>query len=254
LAALRNYRELVLELASRNIKTRYKRSMLGVAWTMLNPLLIMLIMTMVFANVLRANVDNYAVFLLSALLLWNFFSQTATSVATEIVWGGALLSRIYIPPSAFAVSALGAGLVNATLSLVPLLLVMAVTGVPITASVLFAPIGILAASMFALGVGLAIARLAMNFRDVIDMFQISTVAWMYVTPVIYPAQIIPEEFAWIIAYNPMTLIIEIFRTCFLAGTMPAAEQVVVSLAVGAVSLVLGWIYFCRGVHEFPYQV
>ena len=122
-AVLRN-KDLMAQLIKRDLVTRYKRSVLGVAWTMLNPLGTMLILTFVFSNFFKSAVPHYPVYILSGLLVWNFFSQGTNAAISGLVWGGSLLKRIYIPSTVFGVSAIGTALVNLILSLVPLLLVM----------------------------------------------------------------------------------------------------------------------------------
>ncbi|MFN8525895.1 MAG: ABC transporter permease [Chloroflexota bacterium] len=254
LRAVAAYRDLVRELVARSIKTRYKRSVLGVAWTMLNPLMIMLILTAVFSSVFRITVEHYAVYFLSAVLLWNFFSQTAVAIANEIVWGGSLLTRIYVPPGVFAASALGAGLVNIVLSLVPLAIVMLITGVPLSPALIFLPLAALATAMFAVGVGLLISRLAIVFSDVLDMFQILLLAWMYCTPIMYPLSIIDAEYRWLMFLNPMYYMVEMWRQPVYSGLVPSASVMLTGLGLGVGTLVLGWWYFTGAVDEIAYRV
>jgi ABC-type polysaccharide/polyol phosphate export permease len=160
-----SHQHLIFQLVRRDILTRYKRSFLGVAWTMLNPLGIMLIMSFVFSHIF-GQVHSYPAFILSGLVAWNFFAQSTTSAMSSLVWGGGLLQRIYIPRASFGISAIGSGLVNLLLSFVPLLLVMAVTGAPIRITVLFLPVSLLLLAFFTLGLGLAISTMAIYFPDV----------------------------------------------------------------------------------------
>ncbi|HEB65785.1 MAG TPA: hypothetical protein ENJ02_09625, partial [Chloroflexi bacterium] len=121
--ALIEYRELVVQLVERSIKARYKRSVLGVAWTMLNPFLTMVVLTVVFSQVFKFTTENYPVYVLSGIMAWNFFAGTTTSAMGEMVWGGGLLNRIYVPKAVFAVAALGTSAVNLFLSLIPLFVI-----------------------------------------------------------------------------------------------------------------------------------
>ena len=123
------YRDLVLQLVRRDIVTRYKRSVLGIAWTMLQPLGMMLILTLVFST-LFSSVRGYPTYILSGLIAWTFFSQTTSAIITHTVWGGELFRRIYLPRTSFAVSSVGTGLVNIGLSLVPLFVIMLITSTP----------------------------------------------------------------------------------------------------------------------------
>ncbi|MEP7340305.1 MAG: ABC transporter permease, partial [Acidobacteriota bacterium] len=205
---LYKYRDLLYQMVGRNIKTRYKRSALGILWTLLNPLLMMLVLTFVFANVFRFQAKNYAAYALAGLALWNFFSQTTSGAMSEMVWGGNLMNRIYMPRAIFAATALGTSLVNLLLSLIPLFIVMVGTGMPIRRTVLILPVSILLTAMFAFGIALFLSTLAVYFADVLEMYQILLTAWMYFTPIIYPKEIIPEHLRWLFNLNPMYHLLE----------------------------------------------
>lgn len=248
------YRDLLAQLIARNIKVRYKRSVLGIAWTMLNPLLIMAILTLVFSSLFRVAVEHYAVYLLSGLVLWNFFSQTTTLAMSELVWGGGLFHRIYIPRTVFALSAVGTGIVNLLFALVPLAIIMLATGAPLQSTLLFLPIPIVLTAMFALGVGLLLSVLAANFADVVEVYQIVITAWMYLTPIIYPVDIIPEQYRAFFNLNPMFHLLETFRQPIYAGVIPGPYRLLTAAAIALVTLVIGWGYFARKADEFAYRI
>ncbi len=188
-----HFRNLIGQLIRRDVTARYKRSVLGVGWTMLNPLGMMLVLTLAFSKILRFDIPAYPTFVLSGLLAWGFFAQTTTASMVNFVWGGGLLSRIYIPRSSFALAAIGTGLVNLGLSLVPMLIVMIIEGSAITPALLFLPVPVLLLVCFSLGIGLLISTWAIYFPDVAEMFQIVLTAWMYITPIIYSAAMLPEQ-------------------------------------------------------------
>ena len=248
------YRELLAKLVSRNIKTRYKRSVLGIAWTMLSPLMMMIVMTLVFSSIFRMNLEHYPVYLLSGLVFWNFFSQTTSSAMNELVWGGSLMTRIYMPRSIFAFTALGTGLVNIVLSLIPLLLIMLVTGAPLRLSLFFLPVSILIVGMFALGVGLFLSTLGVYFTDVLEMYQIVLMAWMYFTPVIYPIEIIPASYIWVFYLNPLYYLLEVFRQPIYLGKLPDLQTLAVASLLSSLTLIFGWWFFTRKADEFAYRV
>ena len=207
------YKYLILQLVRRDVLTRYKRSVLGVGWTLLNPLGMMLILTIAFSQVFKFDVEGYPTFVLSGLLPWTFFSQTTTAAMTNLIWGGDILNRIYIPRGSFAIAAIGTGLVNILLSTAPLLLVMLLTGIPITPAIAFLPIPILLLACFSLGVGLLISTLAVYFPDIAEMYQIILMGWFYLTPIIYPESILPEAFQTIALYlNPMYYLVTVSYT------------------------------------------
>ncbi len=254
LRELLRYRDLVVQIVRRDILTRYKRSVLGVAWTMLNPLGTMLVLTIAFSKAFGTTV-GYASYVLSGLIAWTFFAQTTNAAISHLVWGGGLLKRIYVPRTVFAVSAIGTGLVNVFLSLIPLLLVMLATGVAIRWSVLLIPIPILFLALFSLGVGLLISTIAVYYTDVAEMYQIVLTAWMYLSPIIYPESILPEAYRiWIARLNPMYHLVRLFRAPLYEGNIPQLSDVLLTGLVSVVTLLVGWIIFAKKADEFAYRV
>lgn len=254
LRELARYRDLLVQLIARNIKTRYKRSALGILWTMLNPLLMMVVLTFVFSAVFRFQTTHYAAYALAGLSLWNFFAQTTTGAMSELIWGGGLMNRIYLPRAIFAFTALGTGLVNLLLSLVPLFAIMIVTGVPIRPAILILPLPIILTAMFALGVALFLSRVAAYFADVMEMYQILLMAWMYLTPVIYPKEIIPESYRWLFNLNPMYHLLEIFRAPLYAGWFAGVKTMAAAAVASILTLAFGWWYFSRKADELAYRI
>jgi len=254
LIELIRYRDLLVQLISRNIKIRYKRSILGILWTLLNPLMMMFVLWGVFSEVFRFTVEYYGVYVLSGLVFWNFFAQTTSAAMSELVWGGALLNRIYVPRAVFAVTALGTGLVNLLLSVLPLVVIMLVAGMPLTASLLLLPVPIFLVSLFALGVALFLSTLALYFADVLDMYQIFLTLWMYLTPVIYPKDIMPERYRWIFSINPMYYLLEEFRVPIYSGWASGSGTVVIAGVSAFLVLILGWWFFTLKADELSYRV
>jgi ABC-type polysaccharide/polyol phosphate export permease len=250
---LKHYRYLLKQLVSRDIVARYKRSFLGVAWTMLNPLGTMLIMTFVFSNLFKS-VQSYPVYILSGLIAWNFFAQGTNAAMSGLVWGGSLMQRIYLPRTIFGVSAIGTALVNLLLSIIPLLLVMVITQTTIHPTFLFLPISILLLTAFALGFGLLLSALAIFFPDVAEMYQIMLMAWMYLTPVIYPEEIIPAQFMTIYRINPMYWMLKMFRMPVYEGVIPTLQDLWPALAWSVGMLIVGWLFFTSRSDEYAYRV
>lgn len=248
-----HYRNLVLQLLRRNILARYKRSFLGVAWTMLNPLGMMLVFTMAFSAAF--NTPGYAAYVLCGITAWNFFAQTTNAAIVDLVWGGQLLHRIYIPRTSFALAGIGTGLVNAVLSLLPLGLVMIFSDIPLTWSVTFLPISLLIMACFSLGVGLLLSTFAVYFPDVAQMYQIILQAWMYLTPVIYPETILPESIRfWVVRLNPMYALVNLFRLPIYDGRFPTWNEVLPITLISLAVLVVGWWYFSIKSDEFAYRI
>jgi len=251
-----NYRNLIQQLVRRDILTRYKRSVLGIAWTLLNPLGMMLVLTLAFSQIFRfATVNGYPAYVLSGLLPWNFFSQATTAAMVNLIWGGGLLHRIYIPRASFAIAAIGTGLVNTILATIPLLLVMLITGVPIRISIIFLPVPLLLLAAFSLGLGLLISTVAAYFPDVSEMYQILLAAWFYLTPIIYPADILPEAYGyWITMLNPMFHLVNLYRIPTYYGRFPTLEELIPSLVISTVMLVIGWWVFSNKSDEIAYRI
>jgi len=247
------YRDLIYQLVRRDIVTRYKRSVLGIAWTMLQPLGMMVIMTVVFSNLFQS-VKGYPTYILSGLVAWTFFSQTTTSTIHQVVWGGTLFRRIYLPHTSFAVSAISTGVVNLALSLVPLVALMLVTGRSLHWSALFVPVAMILLAAFALGVGLILSALGVYFPDVVEMYQIVLVAWMYLTPIIYPEEILPAAYRfWITNLNPMYHMVNIFRKPLYDGILPSWNELGIAGIIAVVTLVIGWLFFSNKADEFAYR-
>ncbi|HUF40142.1 MAG TPA: ABC transporter permease [Anaerolineales bacterium] len=248
------YRYLIWQLISRNIKIRYKRSFLGIAWSMLNPLGTMIVMVIVFSTLFGRGV-NYPVYLLTGLLAWSFFSEASTMIINSMIWGSSLLQRIYLPRTAFALSAVGTGLVNLLLAIIPLLIIMLFTGAPIRPAVLFTLIPMLLLLMFTLGVGLALSIGAMYFADISEMFKVVLRAWMYLTPIIYPESLLASNgYGWVLRFNPMYYLIRVFREPFETGTLPSWDVFLPALLIAVFTLVLGWLVFTWYSDEFTHLV
>jgi|RhiMetdeSRZDD1v2_1073273.scaffolds.fasta_scaffold154349_4 ABC-2 type transport system permease protein len=254
LLELWRYRDLVVQLVRRDVVARYKRSLLGVAWTMLNPVGTMVVLTVVFSRVFGTP-PAYAVYLLSGLLAWNFFSQTTLSAMRQLVWGATLMHRIYVPRTIFAVTAVGTGLVNLALGVVPLFAVVLATGLRPRMSVLFLPVAMLLLTAFALGVGLLLSTLAAYFVDVAELTELALPVLLYLTPVIYPAEILPEPVrALVVRANPLHCLIELFRAPLYAGVWPDPAMVLLGVLWAGTALAAGWLVFTSRADEFPYRV
>lgn len=256
LRELFNYRHLVLQLVRRDVLTRYKRSVLGVAWTLLNPLGMMLVLTLAFSQIFRFGTDySYPAYVLSGLLAWNFFSQTTTAAMVNLVWGGGLLNRIYVPRASFAVAAIGTGMVNLVLATIPMLLVLIITKVPLRWEFLFLPVPMLLLAAFSLGLGLLISTIAVYFPDVSEMYQIILTAWMYLTPIIYPLDIVPKQFLiWVTRLNPLYYLVHVYRLPVYYGRLPNWGELLPAIGIATAMLAFGWWVFTSKADEFSYRI
>lgn len=254
LLALVKYKELIVQFVSRTIKTRYKRSVLGVAWTLLNPLLTTIVLTIVFSSVFRFAIQHYAVYVLCGLVTWNFFSSTTSASMGEMIWSGNLLGRIYVPKSVFAVSAIGTGLVNLVLTLIPVLLIALILGIPPRPALLVLPVSILLLSVFSLGIGLLLATTAVYFADMVPVYNVLLTIWMYATPIIYPIDAVPERLVWVLKLNPLYYLLEILRKPIFEGAIPDLQTWLIAAACAFLALILGGLIFTAKSDEYAYRV
>ena len=248
------YRSLLRNLVARDLKVRYKRSALGIVWTMLNPLLLMVIFTIVFAHIMRVTVEHFTVYFLSAFVLWNFFAQ-ATSWSTGCLLGYApLIKKIYLPKSIFVIATVLAGTVNLLISLVPLAIIMVCVGHPFSPAMAFLPVPIALTTLFSLGLSLALAPLCVMFADIVPIYAVVLTAWMYLTPIIYPLNALPDRYRNLILMNPMTHLVEAFRTPIYQGALPSSHVMITATVAAFGTLVIGWVIFDRYSDRIAYLV
>jgi ABC-type polysaccharide/polyol phosphate export permease len=250
---LLRYRFLVRNLISRDLKVRYKRSTIGFVWVMLNPLLTMIVMAVVFSQILGIRVEHYAVYLLSGLLLWNVYAQGTTAAMSGLVGNGQVLRKLYVPPSAFVVSAIGSALVNFLYALVPLALVAAANQIwpQVPWAMLLVPT--LLVTMFSLGIGLMVSALYVFFRDTFEIYQVLLQAYYFLTPLMYKASQLPEPLRSAEQFNPMALYLDMFRNAMMSGTLPSVQELGWAVGMAVVVLVAGWTVFTRVEEKFAYH-
>lgn len=251
--ALWSYRALVYELVIRDIKVRYKRSVLGVFWTMLAPLLNMVALTLVFSAILKQQIRNYPVYFMTGSILWTYFSQVTSSAASQTQDSNELAKRIYIPRSVFVASSIGVGLVNLVLSIVPLLLILVATGFPLHATWYFLPVSVFMVTLFAAGTGFLLFTLASRFTDIREMYLVLVQTWFFLTPIVYHPSIVPAKFRLALWANPMYYLVRTFREPIYDGVLPSWRLLAASLAVSVGLFLTGWIYFCHRAEEFAFQ-
>ena len=249
---LYKYRDLIVQLIRRDLVSRYKRSVLGVLWTMLSPLGTMLVMTIVFSQVFD-RVESYPIYVLSGLTAWNLFSQSTTHSMNSIIWGSNLNKSIFLPCTSFVVSAIGSSIVNLFISLVPLMIIMIVTGVSISFKMLLVPIPIILLGLFSLGVSLFLASFSVIFPDIAEMYNIFLRALMYATPIIIPIESLQAIMGGIILkYNPLYYYVTFFRLLVIEGVIPTWNLIWISVGLAFISLAIGWIVYTTRADKFPY--
>jgi homopolymeric O-antigen transport system permease protein len=252
LAELVRYRQLVAILVVRELKVRYKRSVFGLLWTMLNPLLLMVVYTVVFSTIMKAPQRNFAIFLLSGLLPWLFFSIAVLQGLNSILVNQDLIRKVRLPQAVFPLSVVGSNLVNFAVSLVPLFLLMAVLRQPFTAALLFLPVGILVLTAFTSGVTLLFATFTVFFRDVRHLAEVALQMLLYLSPVFYDLQMLGQHDAWwfrafrlSLRVNPLWYLLELVRDPVYYGRLPSLQTVGIASAAALAALLLGFAVFRR---------
>jgi lipopolysaccharide transport system permease protein len=251
LAELWRFRELLYFLTLRDIKVRYKQTLLGIAWVLLQPLLTMLIFTLVFNRFVRVNTGAmpYPLFALSGLMLWLFFANAVTNSAASLVLNAQLITKVYFPRMFIPAATVGTGLVDSGISLLLLVLVAFYYGTSWTLSALLLPLFVLMMALFALGVGLIFASLTVKYRDLRHALPFLIQLWMFASPVVYPANLVPEKWRWILVINPIAPILEGFRAS-LVGNALDWQHILIALAIIMFVLIVSLYIFRRAEDGF----
>lgn len=248
------YRDLVRTLVARELKVRYRRSAIGFLWSMLQPLLTMVVLTAVFSSLFRFDLPRYPVYALAGIMFWNFFSQSITASMNSLRGNAQLFTKVPVPKAVFPVATVLAGLINLLLALVPLFGILLVTGHPIRPAVLFLPVAILLATLFTLGAGLLLSPLSVFFHDIIEMVGVLLTLFMYLTPLFYPMDIVPERYRWAVRFNPIRSVLEVFRDPIYYGKIPPLSHLTVAVTVAVLALVVGGVAFRKSSDRIPFYV
>lgn len=238
------YRYLLINLVKRDIKVRYRRSVLGLLWTVLNPLLMMVVITVVFSTLFKQNIENFPIYYLTGSLLFSFNSETTSNALYSIISSASLMKKVYIPKYLFPISKVVSGLVNLGFSLIAMFIVMIVLDVEFKPTLLLIPIPIMYIFLFSTGLGMVLAALTVYFRDIAHFYGVFVMAWTYLTPIFYPETILPPialKLQWI---NPMYHYIQYLRDLVIYGNVPSMMRNIACLLFGVVMLVVGtWIFY-----------
>lgn len=251
---LLRYRDLVWYLVLRDLKVRYRRSSIGFLWSMLQPLLTMVVLQAVFSAVFRFKLPNYPVYVLAGVLFWNFFSQSIVASMNSLRNNAGLLTKLPVPKAVFPLATVVSGVINLLLALVPLVVLLVVTGHPLGPSLLFLPVSILLAALFTLGAGLLLSPLAAFFSDVIEMVMVLLTLFMYLTPIFYPMAIVPEQYRWAVRFNPIRSVLEVFRDPIYLHKIPPLSHLGVTVAITLIALTVGVVAFRKTSHRIPFYV
>lgn len=246
----RKFQPLLHELVARDIKIKYRRSVLGVLWTLLNPLFMMIVLSVVFSNLFRFDVENYPIYILSGQVVFNFFSESTTNAMSAIINNGSLIKKIYVPKYLFVVSRIFSSFINLMASFTALLLVMVATRAELHWTVLLVPIPIALLVLFSMGIGLILSAVTVKFRDIMHLYSVFTTALMYLTPVIYTMSILPEWLEPIVRINPITNILMMFREVMLYNSLISPESLIIAIIEAVIAMAVGLRVFYKNQDEF----
>ena len=249
-----NYRYLLLELVRRDIKKKYRRSALGILWSVLNPLGMMIVMTIVFSNIFRGGIENFPVYLMCGQLIYTFFSEATNMSMTSIIENSTLIKKVYVPKYLFPISRVCSSFVNLLTSCIALSIVVIATRTPLHWTLVLILFPVVYILLFAIGIGMILATLVVNFRDVMHFYGVILTAWMYVTPIFYSTDMLPEQFQIMFVINPLASIIEMLRDVLLYGIIPSGMLHLRCLIPGVISLVIGFVFFEKQQDSFILKI
>lgn len=237
------YKDLLFELVLRDIKIKYKKSVLGFAWSILNPLLMMIVMSIVFSTMFKTDIPNFPMYLITGQVLFSFFSEATNMAMVSIIENGELIKKVYIPKYMFPLSKIIFSFSNMLFSLIAVIIVAVVTKLPLRFEMLLFSIPLIYIFIFSLGIGLILASFAVFFRDLLHLYSIILLIWTYLTPIFYPIKILPESIKNWVSYNPMYIYISYFRDIMLNGKIPSLQFNLICIFISLTSLIIGmWIF------------
>lgn len=247
-----DYRELLWNLANREITQRYKQSVLGYAWVILNPLFQLIVMSFVFDIVLRIPSLGvpFILFLSAALLPWNLFTQSLVSSSNVLVSNSNLITKIYFPREILVYSTIIAKMVDFFFSCLVLVFFLFIFKIPVTVYYLWLPVIFVVQLFFMTGISLVVSALNLFYRDIQYLLNLVLLLWMYITPIMYPIEIIPEKYRFIMSLNPMAVIVNAYRQVLLSGKNPNLYSLGVAALVSFIVFSFGFILFKKLEGEF----
>ncbi|MGL4981570.1 MAG: ABC transporter permease [Treponemataceae bacterium] len=246
----KEYRFLLEQLVARDFKTKYKRSVLGVFWSFLNPLLTMAVQYIVFSRIFNRGDESYFAYLLSGIVFFSFFSETTTMGLVSITGNAPLLRKVYIPKSIFPIARILSSSINLSLSLIPLFLVCILTGVKIQWTIIFFPGVIFLLMVFCLGMSFFLSAAMVFFRDLQFLWGVVVLLWMYATPIFYPESIIPQKFDAILLLNPMRHFLRFGRNVLINGVLPPPSTFIYCMIFSFGMFALGLFVFRKTQNKF----
>lgn len=240
---LKSYHYVLFQLVRQQLILRYRRTVFGYLWTLLNPILMMSVTAVVFASLFKLNLQTFAVFLFAGMIPWNLFNSAVTQSSTSFIYNESLIKKIYLPKILFPLSISLSVLIDSFLSFCALLLIILVIGGKFSLALLFIPVAYFLLFIFCLGISLFISIITVFFRDIQYVISIALQALFFLTPVIYKTNSLAGKVGWIVDANPLGLFIDLFRYPIDAGVLPSLTTIFVASLVSIASLLIGCLFF-----------
>lgn len=243
----KRFRPLLYELVSRDIKNKYRRSALGVLWTLLNPLFMMIILSIVFSNIFTGitdGVENYPIYILCGQVLYNFYSESTQAAMNSIVINAPLIKKVYVPKYMFALSRVISCAINIFAAFAALLVVMVIMRVDLHYTIFLSVIPMLIMIIFSLGIGLILAALSVQYRDIVHLYSVFLTGFVYLAPIVYPLEMLNGWVRRLVLLNPVTNILTMFRGFVINNAMPDLYTVVMAVVPSVLIFMLGiWVFY-----------
>jgi ABC-2 type transport system permease protein len=248
--AFKKYWHLLVALVSRDIKVKYRRSVLGLLWSVLNPLFMMLILTAVFSNVFRVQIENYPAFYITGILVFQFVNEATSSSLLSVLNAASLIKKVYIPKYIFPLEKCIFAFTNMIFTLIALIIVYSILGMPASPTMLLLPVPLILVAIFAFGLSLILASTNVFFRDITHIWGIWSTAWMYLTPILYPLTLLPEIMQTILSFNPLVYYVNYARDVMMYNTVPSLQVHFICIGFALLFLVIGLFTFRKAQDRF----
>lgn len=250
IAAVRRYRFLMEQLVRRDFRSKYKRSILGIFWSFLNPLLTMSVQYLVFSNLFRFDIPYYSVYLLTGIVIFNFFSECCSMALTSIVGNSSLITKVYVPKYIYPLTRTISSGINLLISMIPLIGIVLINGLVPTKAYVLAIFPLICLLLFGLGIGMMLAASMVFFRDTQFLWGVLSMIWMYLTPIFYSVDILPKNLIPVLECNPLYHFLTFFRACIMDGVSPEPVAYVQCLLFAIGALFVGATIFKKTQDKF----
>lgn len=234
----------------RDIKVKYRRSILGLFWSILNPLMMMVVITTVFQNIFRIKVENFPIYYLTGSTIFGLFSEASNSAMTSVLNASSLIKKVYIPKYIFPLEKVLFAFVNFMFSLIAVIFMFLVLRFHVTWTALLFFVPALYVLVFSIGVGLVLSSTSIFFRDIVHLYSVVLLAWQYLTPIVYPFEALPDKVKMVMSFNPMYHYVDYFRQVLMYGTIPSLTSNLVCLGFSVFALLVGLHVFKKNQDRF----